>query len=126
MKYCRCGSGKFVPKDRECDLTKDCLSGADEISCNWYGITWIRTIHRVPAPAIINLLGDGYTSVDPWTANMTCSNTHFPCPSEERTFCLPVYVRCNGVKDCSHGEVIRQNNGPKGPRPPEPSLGLTY
>ena len=32
-----------------------------------------------------------------------CPVTHFWC-SERRLYCLPVYVRCNGVKDCLQGE----------------------
>ena len=33
----------------------------------------------------------------------SCPETHFWC-SKERLYCLPVYVRCNGVRDCTRGE----------------------
>nr|KAG5700952.1 hypothetical protein BaRGS_034237 [Batillaria attramentaria] len=42
-----------------------------------------------------------------------CPETHFRCPGES-DYCLPVFVRCNGVYDCAgHEDEARQTSSSK-------------
>ena len=44
----------------------------------------------------------GSVSLTSMEANDPCPETHFRCP--QPVYCMPVFLRCNGVKDCPYGE----------------------
>ncbi|KAL8579971.1 hypothetical protein ACOMHN_056859 [Nucella lapillus] len=79
-----------------CDGKKQCSDGSDEESC------WTSTeSHTVASPAVIDFTGTGGVTVTPVNtthADQRCPETHFQCP--HHGYCLPVYVRCNDVRDC--------------------------
>ncbi|XP_070184993.1 G-protein coupled receptor GRL101-like [Littorina saxatilis] len=55
-------------------------------------------------PVIINFDGRGsYTEISMENDTAPCPVTHFRCPGQS-VFCMPVYLRCNEVKDCPGGE----------------------
>ena len=59
-------------------------------------------------PALVDLDEGGYLRVYPdlarsWTnGRVECPETHVECPGNN--FCIPVYLRCNGVYDCPEHE----------------------
>ena len=58
--------------------------------------------------ATLNEFGDlVFTSFPAGTT--TCPETHFVCPGDG--YCLPVYLRCNGVSDCPGREDEADCNG---------------
>nr|KAG5697927.1 hypothetical protein BaRGS_026865 [Batillaria attramentaria] len=71
----QCGDQQCVPQDKRCDGMEHCANGADEKKC-FLGRFSTRPVYRVLPPALADSdgRGDGY--------------------------CLPVFVRCNGVYDC--------------------------
>ena len=100
-----------ITKSSLCDNKKDCKDGYDEYRCqpryHWarsaqrlpifVGYTWRREMYRKQMnPSKRDLeMGDEVTS-------MTCPETHFWCL--DRDFCLPVFLRCNGMYDCPSHE----------------------
>ena len=92
-----------------CDLFVDCLKAEDEIQGCARTITQYTLLEK-PHPAIIYFKGTGiyfrYQDVDwasfsarPMTPGALCPESHFRCAGKEG-YCLPVYLRCNGVNDC--------------------------
>ena len=59
-------------------------------------------IHTPPPPALVQFDRQGKVNILPLgnssAQSSPCPLTHFQCPP--RGYCLPVFVRCNGVKDC--------------------------
>nr|KAG5708256.1 hypothetical protein BaRGS_021190 [Batillaria attramentaria] len=52
-----------------------------------------------PPPARVDFDGRGdFTVTSLNVSDLACPETHFQCPGDG--YCLPVYVRCNGVYDC--------------------------
>ena len=94
-----------VPRSARCDGPTDCVSGLDERQCpeSAFGS---GTVLSLPPPALVLL--DGRGSFTTTVLNSThdghtlCPDTHFQCPHDG--YCLPVYVRCNGVYDCPGNE----------------------
>ena len=83
---------------------KNCVTGEDESACiQMEKFVFVGTL---PPPAVIQLdgrgkftaaaLGNSSTSTN--LTNGLCPETHFQCPDDG--YCLPVYLRCNGVNDC--------------------------
>ncbi|KAL8619707.1 hypothetical protein ACOMHN_025793 [Nucella lapillus] len=94
-----------MPNEKRCDKVRHCLDGSDEAQCPWY---YVSSIFTPKPPAIIHFDGYGSYEVKPLVlhANQSessstgvCPETHFLCPGP-LTYCMPVYVRCNGVYDC--------------------------
>ena len=91
---------KCVPGLARCDTTKQCVDGSDEHTCP------IQTIqHRDSRnlPIMVEFQEAGavnitYMQADRGSVDTTCPETHFWCPAKD--YCLPVFVRCNGVFDC--------------------------
>ena len=99
-----------------CDEFEDCYDESDENHCSPapQNLTFFET---VPPPALVYLDGRGYFTLSfleeafreaPATSSgsipsLACPESHFSCP-EVSFYCLPVYVRCNGVLDCSGHE----------------------
>ena len=102
-----CTDGMLVAASQVCDFYADCYSGEDERECgrlqNVLKKYW-RKIHKAPFPSIFHFDGRGdFTRelLDP--NNITCPDTHFLCPGDP-VYCVPVFTRCNGVKDCVEGQ----------------------
>ena len=85
-----------------CDGVTQCTDSSDEDECA--KVINSRIIQLSP-PAIVTLDGRGGVKVT--AVNLSalagdpaalCPDTHFRCPGGG--YCLPVYVRCNGVDDC--------------------------
>ncbi|GFO11631.1 G-protein coupled receptor grl101-like [Plakobranchus ocellatus] len=56
----------------------------------------------VSPPAIVSLDGYGKACIKTLSSNESCPETHLACP--HHSFCLPVQLACNGIKDCMEGE----------------------
>ncbi|KAL8597276.1 hypothetical protein ACOMHN_051587 [Nucella lapillus] len=94
----QCADGKqCVPRQAVCDGPSDCVDSSDELKC-WDDLTSEELFsNTVAPPARVDFTGTGAFNVTPLPGN-TCPHTHFQCPGGG--YCLPVYVRCNGVNDC--------------------------
>ncbi|XP_070179106.1 G-protein coupled receptor GRL101-like [Littorina saxatilis] len=109
----QCGSSKqCIRLDQWCDGQSDCFNGIDQLGCvNSIVHTDATGLYSsLPPPAVVHL---DPTSESRISVTMTplptnpvgvpyCPETHFQCPGDG--FCLPVFVRCNGVTDCPNGE----------------------
>ena len=95
--------------DSWCDLRTDCHNEADETDCMESYIKRLKHIFNpaeltiVPQPpAMVEFWGNGTHTVTALVSEngteLACPPTHFQCPGLD--YCLPVYLLCNGVKDC--------------------------
>ena len=90
-----CNNHQCLSKGVQCDGRLDCFDQSDEL-CT---IQLARTNSELtPPPAIVDLRDDGTFHV---TASHYCPQTHFRCLDQ---YCLPVYLRCNGMADCTKHE----------------------
>ena len=83
-----------------CDDTILCLDGSDFLRCDTH---LVKPKHRGDIPMIIDFKPKGHINRRPLppdrgSRDSACPETHFWCPDKD--YCLPVYVRCNGVNDC--------------------------
>ena len=83
-----------------CGNKQQCVDGSDQHRCLAVQLKE-RDLGNIPI--IVEFLSTGdYTARSLQTegsgVSVTCPETHFWCP--EKDFCLPVFVRCNGVNDC--------------------------
>ena len=83
-----------------CDLKEQCVDGSDEHRCP---LLRLKGATSKKFPIMINFQQTGditKTHLQPNRNNLdvSCPDTHFWCP--EKDYCLPVFVRCNGVYDC--------------------------
>ena len=83
-----------------CDNTILCVDGSDSHRC-----PACQKVGRTASdlPMIIDFKPNGHISSQPLSLDRgsrdsACPETHFWCPDKD--YCLPVYVRCNGVNDC--------------------------
>ncbi|KAL8566702.1 hypothetical protein ACOMHN_050351 [Nucella lapillus] len=94
----RCGDKQCIPESQVCDQTKHCINGIDEAECRrWRPVNLISP----SAPAIVNFASDRYLNFTAFNTSSPfpgCPDSHFQCPPDG--YCLPVFVRCNGVTDC--------------------------
>ena len=101
-----------VKQSTLCDSQRDCVDGTDEDSCFFSTVTKIR---RSPPPGLVRFTPLSSTGKDQSPFDITplpaagdasnsssCPETHFQCPGDG--YCLPVFVRCNAVYDCSGRE----------------------
>ena len=86
------------------------MTGDDERECAKANYEKFDYSNGKPPPAVIELDGRGtftVTAIDKPSISKNgtdelCPETHFQCPGDG--YCLPVYVRCNGVSDCPDHE----------------------
>ena len=97
---CRCNSGQHVAIDKMCDFVTDCFDASDEDDCD--GMPPNLNYQTKQPPMILHF--DSHGSFTQVNMNSTdpCPVTHFRCPRP--VYCMPVFLRCNGVKDCPYGE----------------------
>ena len=83
-----------------CDGIKHCVDGFDEHRCAFHKLHERPSLHH---PILVDFKKTGdmvRTSLkaDRGSVDAVCPETHFWCRNKD--YCLPVYVRCNGVYDC--------------------------
>ena len=83
-----------------CDLKEQCVDGSDEHRCP---LLQLKETNSKKFPVMINFQQSGditktHLRPDRNDSDVSCPDTHFWCP--EKDYCLPVFVRCNGVYDC--------------------------
>ena len=78
-----------------CDNLLDCQDESDE-TCQVFR----RRQRTYTPPKLFDFRGanKAYPEYTTMKDTRTCPDTHFQCPVNG--YCLPVYVRCNGVNDC--------------------------
>ncbi|XP_025084037.1 G-protein coupled receptor GRL101-like isoform X2 [Pomacea canaliculata] len=99
-KLFECSNKQCIPDHFRCDHFWHCADGLDELMCIHQEYIHVKKSH--PPPAIIDIDSNGrLKAVEPITMKekIMCPETHFQCPGVD-FYCLPVYVRCNGVFDC--------------------------
>ena len=92
----RCKNGQCIPFVKLCDGKSDCYDNSDEICRR-------RTLESFtyPPPGILHLNNVERPYLIRWHKTGDCPLTHFQC---YQGFCLPIYLRCNGVDDCPNRE----------------------
>ncbi|PVD27169.1 hypothetical protein C0Q70_12323 [Pomacea canaliculata] len=92
----------------ETNTTQDFFLGQSRAVCGFYQFTMpLRSVllecyppkQRLFAPAVVYFDGEGEFYQAPIPSSEPCPQTHFRCAGDS-AYCLPVYVRCNGVYDC--------------------------
>ncbi|XP_076435809.1 uncharacterized protein LOC143275521 [Babylonia areolata] len=96
-----------VPRDKLCDGQRHCRDGSDEGSqCE---TPLLLPAHTPPPPLFLRLDGSGSLVVDRQASgglangSLSCTPTHFTCSASSQD-CVPVFLRCNQVRDCPDGE----------------------
>ncbi|KAL8583954.1 hypothetical protein ACOMHN_040687 [Nucella lapillus] len=106
LSMLRCGNLKqCYTVEEECNGIHDCLNGFDEVQClddqlNALGFSPTPIIQPY-SPFVVSLDGQGKYKLES-LHDQPCPVTHFWCLSNE--YCLPVYLRCNGINDCPERE----------------------
>ena len=93
----RCENGQCISQDKLCDLKIDCYDGSDEF-CELE--RFFLNLTTLP-PAVVEVDGTGRPFLGQMKDSDECPVTHFRC---SQGFCLPIYLRCNGVDDCPNRE----------------------
>ena len=98
FNWLRCRSGTCIAFDKVCDGKWDCYDGFDEGCASQRKSLELGTL----PPAIIDVNGKGVPLLRQMrTDSEECPVTHFQC---SQGYCLPIYLRCNGVDDCPNRE----------------------
>ena len=86
-----------------CDTQSHCVDGTDERNCDMFSSGGRHLKGRLP-PAIVDFNATLKTEDRVTVRNLStsCPDTHFQCLDDG--FCLPVFLRCNGVNDCPDRE----------------------
>ena len=90
-----CDNHQCLNRDVQCNGKLDCFDKSDEL-CSIQELKNVRATE--PPPAIVYLRDNGTFNT---TASRSCPLTHFKCLDQ---YCLPVYLRCNGIADCADRE----------------------
>ncbi|KAK7090136.1 hypothetical protein V1264_009977 [Littorina saxatilis] len=90
-----CDNKQCVDRKSECDYKPDCVDHTDEL-CFLYDQRFRKSN---PSPKVVQFVKGGvrYDNIEDPALCLEIG-THFPCAG--RGFCLPVFLRCNGVYDC--------------------------
>ena len=97
FSWFRCQSGQCITTDQLCDGKWDCYEGLDE-DCQ--SQTLLFSMEAFP-PAVLDVDDKGRTFMRRINNSDLCLLTHFQC---SQGYCLPIYLRCNGVDDCPNRE----------------------
>ena len=97
FSWFRCQSGQCITTDQLCDGKWDCYDGWDE-DCE--SQTLLFRMEAFP-PAVLDVDDKGRTFIRRINNSDLCPLTHFQC---SQGYCLPIYLRCNGVDDCPNRE----------------------
>ena len=99
--FSKCNHTQFVCSNQQCvsltdicDGEIECFDQSDELCTA--PVKSQKT--QVPFPVIVNMNKTGNVT---FRTSNSCPPTHFRCVEQ---YCLPVYLRCNGVRDCMDGE----------------------
>ena len=83
-----------------------CTDSSDEEECSEVTLS---QAFQLPPPAVVTLGGRRGVQINALNLSTlaghpaaVCPDTHFRCPGDG--YCLPVFVRCNGVHDCPGGQ----------------------
>ncbi|KAL8579553.1 hypothetical protein ACOMHN_025506 [Nucella lapillus] len=109
----RCGASRqCVSKSDLCNVKPDCIEASDEEFCTYDVVSHVSRQHQPPAIVDFTPYGQSFVHITPLRPPPTdrsngqpsggCPDTHVQCPG--LVYCLPVFVRCNGVLDCPHQE----------------------
>ena len=94
-----CRNGQCVKLHKVCDAYFDCVDISDETDCANVWLEFFPRQDKIPPPAIVNFDSFGFVTQIAMNESQPCPETHFRCPGK-LDYCMPVYVRCNGVYDC--------------------------
>ncbi|KAK7090931.1 hypothetical protein V1264_010666 [Littorina saxatilis] len=91
-----------VHREKVCDGQVDCHNQVDEDLCS---TSMGRSYVSPSPPAVVELLRSGEFIITKMNnsqpgplGSAPCPETHFQCPGDG--YCMPGYLRCNGVSDC--------------------------
>ncbi|XP_076462149.1 uncharacterized protein LOC143294656 [Babylonia areolata] len=97
-----CHNGQCLPMEQRCDEVHQCYDRSDEAGCQYATSTgYLVTNHP---QASVGMDREGRLGVFYENYTRCPTYTHFQCPTPQPYYCLPVYLRCNGVTDCPGGE----------------------
>ena len=97
VSWFRCRNGQCIETDKLCDEKSDCYDGSDEVCSKWPKYFELTTL----PPAVLYVDDRGMPYLRQTNDSDVCPLTHFQC---SQGFCLPIYLRCNGVDDCPNRE----------------------
>ncbi|XP_025085565.1 G-protein coupled receptor GRL101-like [Pomacea canaliculata] len=90
-----CDNGQCILQSQKCDHHPQCYDQTDEKFCSFYPIK--KIVQTSAPPGLVEINNKGLFKVKRLNKTSSCPETHFQCPNG---YCVPVYVRCNGVFDC--------------------------
>ena len=93
----RCQNSQCINPYQQCDDKSDCFDGSDEICDPSRLFLELTTL----PPAVLDVDITGQPFLRQMKDSEECPVTHFQC---SQGFCLPIYLRCNGVDDCPNRE----------------------
>ena len=93
-----------IPLSQKCDFMAQCVSASDEQMCFKQRTKLSDFGPTPPPPSMVTMDRRGLLMLEPLEVstgpkNRSCPLTHFECPGLTY-YCLPVFLRCNGVRDC--------------------------
>ena len=97
MSLFQCQNGQCIGLGQLCDERFDCYDGSDEGCPKKLKFLQLTTL----PPAALHADVRGPPFLQQMKDSEECPGTHFQC---SQGFCLPIYLRCNGVDDCPNRE----------------------